>query len=271
MDTQTPPAEPAPKRKVFLALPTYASTMRRDFVLSLLNILWMDPIPGMEFTIGTFVGDGVARSRNNLAQQFLLATDCTDFLCIDVDIVFTRENVIRLLDGLTDERPILGGLYAAKQVTHRWIKTDLDNEETDAQGYKKVYEIGTGFKGMRRRPFELMMEAFPEIQYFCDGSQERLVKWDFFSMGVVNSRYLSEDYYFDYRARCLGIPIHADTRCELQHEGSIRYPFASNLSLSKRVNLATLFRIAESLGDTGFAATDDVLQIATRVINENAA
>src|SRR5882672_523566 len=119
------------KQKVFLALPTYANAMRKDFVLSLLEILNFNPIPNVEWIIGTQGGDGVARARNNLAQSFLLTTDCEFFLNIDVDIVFNRQHVERLLQYASAERPIIGGKYAAKQMNHRWIYTELPGETAD--------------------------------------------------------------------------------------------------------------------------------------------
>lgn len=265
------PAPQTPKRKVFLALPTYANTMRRDFVLSLLEILWMDPIPDVEWILGTVGGDGVARSRNNLAQQFLLGTDCEDFVTIDVDIGFTRANFVRLLNSLTPARPVMGALYAAKQLEHRWIKTDLPGEEAGPDGIQRVLETGTGLKGVKRSVFEKHIAAFPEIQYFCDGSGGAVCKWDFFSMGVVNARYLSEDYYFDYRCRLLGIPVHVDRDVQVQHEGAMRFPFASNLTIGNRVRIDTLYRVAEALGDTGYRKSDEEVQLALRIVNEKAA
>src|SRR3954463_2550314 len=120
------------KQKVFLALPTYANAMRKDFVLSLLEILNFNPIPNVEWVIGTVGGDGVARARNNLAQSFLLTTDCELFFNIDVDIIFNREHVAQLLSHVSEQRPIVGGQYAAKQMNHRWIYTGLPNETPDA-------------------------------------------------------------------------------------------------------------------------------------------
>ncbi len=248
------------KQKVFLALPTYANAMRKDFVLSLLEILCFNPIPNVEWVIGTVGGDGVARARNNLAQSFLLTTDCDLFFNIDVDIVFAREQVVRLLSHVSAKRPIIGGQYAAKQVNHRWIYTALPNEVADADGLVKVQECGTGFKVIHRRYFEEVMAAFPEIQYFCDGSKDKLVKWDFFSMGVVNGRYLSEDYYADYRARKIGMDIYVDTKCEVQHEGFMRYPFKDNIAVFEKMPIATLFDLAQNLGKTQPKDFDSVVK-----------
>lgn len=242
---------PGRKMKVYLALPTYANAMRKDFVLSLLDLLAWNPLPGVEMVVGTVGGDGVARARNNLAQSFFLETDCDVFFPIDVDIVFKREHVAMVLEHVSRGKPIVGGLYAAKQMNHRWIMTPLPGEEPDpTTGLQKVAECGTGFKAMHRRYFEEVMAAFPEIQYFCDGSAERPVKWDFFSMGVVNGRYLSEDYYADWRARKIGMDVYVQTRCQLEHEGFMRYPFVDNVEVFRGVTVERLHRLAETMGNT---------------------
>lgn len=236
--------------KVYLALPTYANAMRKDFVLSLLDLLAWNPIPGVEFTVGTVGGDGVARARNNLAQSFLLSTDCDVFLSLDVDIVFTRDHIAEILRWVSPERPVVGGLYACKQMAHRWIMTPLEGEEPDAEtGLQKVMESGEGFKARHRVYFERVMEAFPEIMYLCDGAVKGAAKWDFFSMGVVNCRYLSEDYYADHRARKIGMDVLVQTRVQLEHEGFIRYPFKDNVEVFRGITVEKLHRMAEEMGN----------------------
>ncbi len=207
------------------------------------------PLPNVNWTIGTVGGDGVARARNNLAQEFYLKTDCELFLMIDVDIVSTPEQIAMLIEDCTAERPIVAGCYAAKQFNHRWIKTDLPGELPDPiTGRQKVFEAGSGFKCIHRRYFEEVMQAFPEIQYFCDASPDRAVKWDFFSMGVVNGRYLSEDYYADYRARQIGMDIYVQTKCMVTHHGAASFPVQTNWEVFKSMTVEQVAELAKQMG-----------------------
>lgn len=236
-------------KKVFLGLPTYGGSLKAHFVDSVFQLLLDNPIPDVQWSRAFISGDGVARARNNLAQMFLLNSDCEYLFFVDVDIVANREHYERILSHVSPTRPIVGGLYAAKQVNHRWIKTDLQDEHADhLTGLKKVQECGTGFKCYHRSYFEQVMAAFPEIQYFCDASPERPVKWDFFSMGVVNGRYLSEDYYADYRARVIGMDIFVDTKCEVQHEGYIRYPLNANWECFDGISVQKLWEMGHVKG-----------------------
>lgn len=249
------------KKKVYLALPTYSNAMRRDFVMSLMTILWIDPIPNVEFVLGTIGGDGVARARNNLAQSFMLSSDCEMILCIDIDVIFTRDHVIKIIESVSKKRPIVGANYAAKSMFHRWIRNDLPGEVADAEGLLKVNEIGTGLKAYHRCYFEEVMGAFPEIQYFCDGGQGQLVKWDFFSMGVVDGRYLSEDYYTDYRARKIGIPVYCHTGVEIQHEGFALYPFTSNFPVFDGMTVNDVIALAKKTGNGEFRDPDGLREM----------
>lgn len=245
----------ATKKKIYIALPTYSNNIRRDFFLSLMDVVWGEAAQARfsdcAFTLGTIGGDGVGRSRNNLTQQFLLATECEYIVFLDVDIIFTWEHLRLLVDALSPQRPIVGGRYACKSLNHRWIMTELPGEAPDpATGLQRVQECGTGFKGYHRSYFEAVMNAFPEIQYLCDGSQERFVKWDFFSMGVVDGRYLSEDYYADWRARKIGMDIYVQTKIEVQHQGFIGYPLNSNFPVLDGMKVNDVFELAKAMGNT---------------------
>jgi len=255
-------------KKVFLALPTYSNQMRRDFVLSLLDMLHFNPIPNVEWTVGSIAGDGVARARNNLTHAFLTTTECEYIVFVDVDIVFTRDHMERLIGHLSESRPIVGGLYAAKQLSHRWILTSLPNQPADENGMQRVKECGTGFKGYHRSYFKKVIAAFPEIAFHCDGApSEKPVKWDFFSMGVVNGRYLSEDYYADYRAERIGMPVYVDTTLQLKHEGSFAYPLLSSMKITEKIPMATIFKIAECMEGQGHTVpTEEEVQISARLL-----
>ena len=93
------------------------------------------------------------------------------------------------------------------------------------------------------------------------------MKWDFFTMGVVNGRYLSEDYYADYRAGLIGMPVHVDTKTQLKHEGSFQYPLMSNMKITEKIEMGTVFKIAETMGQLGHRVpSDEEVQIATRLV-----
>lgn len=224
------PALEAPRKKIKLLVAAcgYQGVNLSWFAdgITLTNAAAAQAIPGVEsvrwWPIG---GDGlIGRARNNQAAYMLLETDCDKILFPDCDISYSPAHVARLV---WHDKPIVGGLYAIKNPKElRWVKTDLPNEMPDAVGLQKVAEIGTGFLMIDRKVFEHMVNAFPEIMYFCDGSANRPARWNFFMNQVVDHRLLSEDYGFCHLARKIGYDIWADTLCQVEHEGMIRYPLS---------------------------------------------
>jgi hypothetical protein len=216
--------EADPRPRVFIATPSHDHKFHASFAFSLFKLQATRLFPLHVTRVG---GAGVARARNNQAQEFLTKTDCDIFACVDGDIGFEPENFARCVAHITHGGKLnVNGLYCLKQRELAWCINALPGEEMDlSTGLQRVATAGTGFKFIHRNVFERMIAAHPEIAYKEDLSGERgITRWDFFSMGVVEGRYLTEDWYFDYRCGKLGIPVHVDCTFHLKHEGMISYP-----------------------------------------------
>lgn len=239
------PAKVAPAKKVFLALPIYWNVDPHFFqcVIRLTQELTLKGA-GFQAAIGTHasmkpsVGDSaIGRARNMLTREFL-ASDCTDLLFIDSDLIFGTEHI----DGIMEhDEPIVGGIYLKKQEgPPQCVMNSLDegNGNVSDKGLLEVKYIGTGFLRVNRSVFEKMIEVHgPEIEYKLD-PVHTVTEWDFWHMGVYESptlkdpsgkplrRYLSEDWWFCQKARDLGFKVYADTRIVLKHSGSAIYPLS---------------------------------------------
>lgn len=183
------------------------------------------------FEFGLNAMGSVALSRDILARLTLDMKECEGVLMIDADMKWKPEHVFQILDH---NKPIVGGVYARKQVDSRWVMTGLPGEEVDEKtGLLKVKEIGTGFLWIAREVLEKMVKEMPEIEF--DAADERDVvrpMWNFFFQGVRNRRLLGEDYGFCDSARRLGYDILADTRCVIPHTGNADYPLPHDRKLS---------------------------------------
>lgn len=196
-------------------------------------------------------GDGISRARNHAVAHFLTATTCEYLEFIDSDILFDTTAVTRL--RFHGDRDIVIGIYPAKTERIRCIYNSLPggNPEPDAAGLMEIAYGGTGFMRIRRRVFERMIEAHPELAYQCDIDND--TKWDFFGMGVGDDpvrgtrRYLTEDWQFCNRARALGLHVWADTRIELNHIGTAVFPLQSEINRLElaRQNAALRAALAE--------------------------
>jgi FkbM family methyltransferase len=209
-----PPARP----RLYVATPSHDHKFHAGYALSLIRLISSGLYPVQISKVG---GAGVARARNNMAQEFL-ASNCDYYFAIDADLTFTPENVARIVSAA---RPLVCGAYALKSAELQWCVNPLPNENPDSHGYQKVASSGTGFMCIHRSVFEAMIAAHPEIAYTEDLQDAKgITRWDFFSMGVVNRRYLTEDWYFCHRARALGYAVWLDCTFHVPHEGFASYP-----------------------------------------------
>jgi hypothetical protein len=195
----------------------------------------------------------VQRARNYVVDEFL-RSGCTHMMFIDADIGFSAKDVLTLLAlqvSSPDKYQIMTGPYPKKTIAWEKVKaavksgkgenpTDLAfysadyvfNPAKNIQSFRidepvEVAEGGTGFMLIPRSVFEKYAEAFPELSYKpdhvrtenFDGSREITAFFDC-TIDPVSKRYLSEDYFFCYNARKIGITIHMCPWMNLQHVGT---------------------------------------------------
>jgi hypothetical protein len=181
--------------------------------------------PPVALQVATVDGDSlVSRARNTLTASFL-ASDCTHLLFIDTDLIFSGEQIARLLDH---QVPIVGGFYPKKQDGPlAWVCNAHPHfpPPDEATGLQSLRYIGTGFLLVERSVFTRMIEAHPQIAYTAD--QTARPEHDLWPVGVHDGRYLSEDWAFCQRALDLGIPVLGDTRVILKHIGTAVFPLQS--------------------------------------------
>ena len=249
------------KPSLFLAMPCYRQ-MDALTVQSLLKLVTLQITSG-EFSmkIRMHVGEcPIGRARNDLTHDFL-DTDCTHILFIDSDIIFSYEQVKKILFA---KEEIIGGFYVKKQegavspVCNTLNSIDKPRED----GMVKVKYMGTGFLRIERSVFEKMIKDKPELAY-TDDRDGKTIKHDFWRMGVDTDvvtgvkRWLSEDWQFCQFAIQCGYEIWADASILLQHAGVAVFP------LSYQVNELYTPEQQKRMGITPFVAPKDLSDSAT--------
>lgn len=195
----------------------------------------------------------VQRARNYVVDEFL-RSDCTHLMFIDSDIGFKAKDVISLL-GIQitdpDKYKIITGPYPKKTIAWEKVKKAVELGKAENPFHLDYYtadyafnpvkgqtafridepievaEAGTGFMLISRDVFKKYDEAYPQFRYLpdhlrtanFDGSREITA---FFDCGIdpETKRYLSEDYFFCYNSRKIGISVWMCPWMELQHVGS---------------------------------------------------
>lgn len=170
----------------------------------------------------------VGRSRNRLTAEFL-AGDYTDLLFIDSDLVFSVDQVERIL---RHDEEVVGGMYFKKtEGEPEAVINGIRNPIFKESGLTQVGYIGTGFLRIKRSVFEDMIAKWgDEIWYNVDHPAQGK-EYNFWHLGIYNypdgsRRWLSEDWWFCQRCMDLGIRVWADRAITLRHSGHALFPLS---------------------------------------------
>lgn len=203
----------------------------------------------------------IQRARNYIVDEFL-RSECTHLMFIDADIGFNPKDVLSLLGIQTtypDNYDIITGPYPKKSIAWEKVKKAVELEKAEnpfdlvyyasdyvfnpvenAKSFRidqpvEVSEAGTGFMLIPRSIFEKYKNSYPEYSYKpdhirsenFDGSREIMAYFDC-AIDPSTKRYLSEDYFFCWNARKIGIKVHMCPWMQLQHAGS--YVFRGSMA-----------------------------------------
>lgn len=172
-----------------------------------------------------------AKARNILTA---IARDSAagQLLMLDADMDLGDEHLLRLLSS---PELMVGGVYPKKVISlQQSMVLNFTGEPVREDGLAPVTDIGAGALKIDLDLCDRMAERWPKTRYLSEDDPWRGVEmYDLWSEGVVDDvwqkgrgnwpRYLTEDFYFCWRARQLGVTIYADTLCTCGHLGQVDY------------------------------------------------
>ena len=235
-----------------IATPCHGNSLFLNYVLSAIR-LQEAFFFSVEKRLDFFFRHGdslVTRARNDCVAYFLTHPQFTHLFWIDSDIGYSPEAAFRLL--LADH-DVAAGVYPLKredwpaegvpQGTTRQrfeelyarypVNTGRLGEDValavDADGFMKVREAPTGFMCIKRRVFDRLIAAYPDLRYVPDWPEGSVpgggVHYRFFDVTVdpESRRYLSEDYGFCRLWEKIGGEMYVDANSNLSHAGERLY------------------------------------------------
>lgn len=209
-----------------------------------------NPIGGIQYLNGDSL---VTRARNKVVKKFL-DSEFKYLFFVDSDIVYQPSDILAIRKS---NKPICGGIYFKKKLPY----SPVCNRSLGQEGkYHKMMETGTGFLMIHRQVFETLMKEEPEHFYKNEADEEKGDYYDFFRVGVVDGRYLSEDYYFCHLARKFGYDIWLDTSVYVKHIGKASYPFKDEDLLNGATHLLASY-------DTSVPLEEKILDRMQKAIN----
>ena len=226
--------------KLCIAVPYYGAA-HALFFRCIQELIRTPPCP---LALIDVIGDSlIPRGRNTLVWKFL-ETDAEALLFI----IFTPQQVSRILSHDLDHFPCIGGLYAKKKPEPAWVLNTFAEgpHKSGPDGLLKVRFAGTGFMLVTRKILEEIAAKWPDRKYIADSDEEGDYRYDYFPIGPRNiivpdcpekkpgeERYLSEDWAFSELVRQLGYDVVVDTQIRLEHMGLVHFPIKPESVLSQ--------------------------------------
>ena len=238
-------------KRIMVATPMYGGLGNTMYISSLLRLQAECFRFGIGFEHAFMMNESlIDRGRNGLVSQFLTKSDADYMLFIDADIQFRPEDILAMLhydkDVICAPYPkkhiswpmIIGAIKngiedipTLEKLVGEYVFTSLE-QSTEFTQILKVGEAGTGLMLIKRGVFQKMKEAFPECSYISDESKDLSLGLEremfaFFKTGIVDKRYLSEDYYFCHKWREIGGDVWLFPWAVTSHYGN--YAFQGSL------------------------------------------
>ncbi len=255
------------KYSIFLAVPMFGGNCTGFFAKSTTDLATICAKYGIDIKFYYLFNESlVQRARNYCVDEFLRST-CTHLMFIDADIAFNANDVLSLLGiqvSYPDKYHVLTAPYPKKTIAWEKIQSAVQKNMTQnpfelatyasdfvfnlvkgSSSFRidepvEVSEAGTGFMLIPRTTFEVYEKAYPEYKYKpdhtrttnFDGSRDIMA---YFDCGIdpETRRYLSEDYFFCWNLRKIGISVHMCPWVKLNHIGS--YTFRGDMAALARL------------------------------------
>jgi hypothetical protein len=234
------------KPHVFLATPMYGGMCTGFFTQSLITAAKVLTENNVELSVSFLFNESlIQRGRNLLAHQFMQNEAATHLMFIDADIKFNPADIVHMLRA---DKDIICGIYPKKEINWHAVeqavkdgvpvdqlKNKTGSMVVNLVGYEgqvtvpaheplEIWNGGTGFMLIKKEVLVKMKEQLPAYRNDVKVLSGEITDWitEYFACAIEPGvqRLLSEDYYFCWKAREMGIKIHAAPWVNLGHFGS---------------------------------------------------
>lgn len=226
--------------RLLICTPCFNGNVESDFMGCLLNSLrsLSDYNVSAEVYL-TKEMSFISLARNHCAAYFLLG-DYDKLLFIDADQTWRPDELECLIRS---KHSLVGGVYSKKTLPLDMNFTPLPehahyfpggakppesflryaNETADAEGEIEVQHLATGFMLIDRSVFESLKPGCPDYITKVNQHAEDIRHWDFFPGGVIQGKFLTEDYFFCSQAKEAGHPPYLSIYAMPGHIGKFNY------------------------------------------------
>lgn len=233
--------------KILIGSPAYGGMVTSSYLKSLMAVMPLLQSMGHEVNLHMEECESlISRGRNTVAT-FALTQGYDKLLFIDTDLLFTPDDIIRLVKS---DKMIIGGSYPLKAhpivVNFNPLDEHRDlfgeNRQMDnymqwvhkyadpASGEAEVMHVPTGMMMIDTKVLAKLTYHVKWYQTFHPEFQIKHQYYDFFPVRVTdNHEFESEDWAFCSIAREQGFKIYLQTRSIAAHVGTMRYGLGQHI------------------------------------------
>lgn len=210
-------------KKVFIATPAYQGKVHVQYALALNDTCTLLRMHGFEVTIRMPVGGSLlVADRNRLVQMFW-DSGCDYMLCVDSDLGWDPNAVMRLIEA---DKDVSGGVYPTRDKSGFNFRPAVEPSGKivmckDTLLLQMEY-IPSGFLLIKRNVIATLRDKYPEL-YYCpkDINSDQTSGYCFFNTEVYEGEFWGEDYVFCRRLKEAGFDIYVDPLIEFDHAGTV--------------------------------------------------
>lgn len=204
-------------KHVWFAIPAYTGTIHLGTMRSIIADMLKLAERGDRVTIFDESGNAMIGDCRGLIVAQFLASDATDLVFIDSDVVWEPGALVSLIDRDVD---FVAGMYPQrKDPLNFCVQWDQSKAELRAEnGLLEVHGVPAGFMRLSRSMLEQMVVAYPDTQFHCPEAPDDTV-YDLFGPYRVGKIKFGEDYSFCRRWRDIGGKVWIDPEIRMGHVG----------------------------------------------------
>lgn len=236
--------------KLLIGTPSYGGVVTCGYLKSLLPVITELSSKGVQVDLHMLETESlISRGRNTVATH-ALTKGYDKLLFIDADMIFTFENVMRLLNS---KRDIIGGTYPLKNypITINFnplheqrdlFGTDRFHDNylawvakyADENGEAEVMHIPTGFMLVDCKVLAALTYKVPWYQNYEPDTKTMAMNYDFFPVRVLDNQHESEDWAFCSIARENGFKVYLQTQAVNIHVGTHAYRLGNHATIGQQ-------------------------------------
>ncbi len=221
----TPSASGSTGKKIFVGTPAYEGRVHVHYAMMLLDLQKILEMNGYEVLVRLPVGGSLLVADRNRIIQMFWESGADYLLCIDNDLAFDPNYIVRFIEQMTQtDKDFIGGVYPSRDGEGFNFRPALEPDGRISQckdtGLLKMEYIPAGCMLFSRNMIGKMREHFPELYYSPKDKRSKAESaFCFFDTEVWEGEFWGEDYVFCRRVREAGFDIWVDPTIMFNHAG----------------------------------------------------